>query len=179
MQTSDFYKKEDNMSLIEHTKKELNLAGFFDKEKDFYGGKTGKAVLELIEVFSKQGHSGMSSSVIRNTFNSLASYKTITPLTGGDSEWCEVSDGIFQNNRCSNIFKQEGIFNGQAYNIDGRVFSDDGGKTWFTCKKSCIPITFPYNTNTKSIYIKLNPFQVIFRNLMFNLKKIFIKMKVE
>jgi len=43
-------------NLVEHAKFELELAGYLDTEKDFYGGLTGKAVLELIECFSNQGH---------------------------------------------------------------------------------------------------------------------------
>ena len=42
------------MGLIEHAKMELEMAGLFDKKGDFYEGATGKSVMELIEVFSKQ-----------------------------------------------------------------------------------------------------------------------------
>ena len=42
---------ENHMSLIKHAERELRLAGFFDKDSD-YEGALGKAVMELIEVFS-------------------------------------------------------------------------------------------------------------------------------
>jgi hypothetical protein len=158
--------------LVEHAKYELQKAGLLDKE-DFYGGLTGRAVLDLIKLFSKQRHTGMSASIVRQLFNQLSSYKTITPLTGEDSEWTEVGEGLFQNNRCSNIFRDKNKFKGQAYNLDGKIFSDDGGKSWFTNCKSCVPITFPYNTNIEPKYIKLNNLQIFFRNISFNtIKKI-------
>jgi len=164
-------------NLVEHAKRELKLAGYLYKEKDFYGGNTGKAVLQLIKVFAKQGHSGMSASLVRQLFNSLSDYKTITPLTGEDDEWCEFGEGRFQNNRCCSIFKDDKMFKGQAYWIDGKVFSDDRGKTWFTGKGSVVPINFPYDTNTKSEYIILNPLQVFIRNLRYNLKYNWFKKK--
>ena len=39
------------MGLVEHAKLELEIAGLLDEEGDFYGGMTGKAVLELMEIF--------------------------------------------------------------------------------------------------------------------------------
>ena len=56
------------MGLIEHAKTELEIAGLFDVKGGFYEGMTGKAVIELIEVFSKQGHSGMSAPLVANIF---------------------------------------------------------------------------------------------------------------
>ena len=43
------------MSTTSHAKFELELAGFFDEDSD-YGGAIGEAVMELMEVFAKQGH---------------------------------------------------------------------------------------------------------------------------
>ena len=93
------------MSLIQHAQIELEAAGLFSEDKDFYGGETGKAVMELIEVFSKQGHSGMSAGVVSSLFNKLANYLPLGPITGEDNEWGEVSDNLYQNKRCSAIFK--------------------------------------------------------------------------
>lgn len=166
-------------NLVSHAKKELELAGLFGKETDFYGGNTGKAVLELIKVFAKQGHSGMSAGIVVSLFKTLASYKTISPLTGEDSEWNDVGNGQFQNNRCSRVFKGNDRFNGKAYDIDGKIFSDDKGRTWFTNHNSFIPITFPYDTDIEPIKVILNPIQVFIRNisyfLKYDLKKVFKK----
>jgi len=59
-------------NLKQHAQLELERIGAFSEEGDFYGGMTGKAVMELIEVFSEQGHSGMSASVVVQLFTKLA-----------------------------------------------------------------------------------------------------------
>ena len=46
--------KAEESNLVKHARRELELIGAFDEEKDFYAGMTGNAVIELIEVFSKQ-----------------------------------------------------------------------------------------------------------------------------
>lgn len=97
------------MSLIDHAKFELELQGLLSEEGDFYGGMTGKAVMELIEVFSKQGHSGMSASGVIALFGKLANYEQIGPLTGKDEEWGHLDYGDdlkYQNKRNSAVFKQ-------------------------------------------------------------------------
>ena len=99
------------MSLKQHAQTELEMIGAFSEEGDFYGGMTGKAVMELIEVFSDQGHSGMSASVVLDLFSKLAKYEQLGPLTGKDEEWNELnySDNIkYQNKRNPAGFKQSG-----------------------------------------------------------------------
>ena len=115
------------MNLVEHAKKELEVSGLFDKDSD-YGGMVGKAVLELIEVFAKQGHSGMSASMVRSIFSKLSDYKPLIPLTLKDDEWCEVSNGTFQNKRNSAVFK-EGK-DGKAYYIDAYYKKTQNNTTW-------------------------------------------------
>ena len=51
------------MSLKEHAKYELEKAGLFDKDSD-YNGMIGNAVMELIEKFSEQGHSGFFALIV-------------------------------------------------------------------------------------------------------------------
>ena len=121
------------MGLIEHAKTELEIAGLFDKEGDFYEGMTGNAVMELIEIFSKQGHSGMSAPIVADIFKKLANYEPLGPITGKDEEWNDVSnliDGrtLFQNKRCSALFK-EGK-DEQPYYIDAIIKRDQRGVTW-------------------------------------------------
>ena len=118
------------MGLIEHAKIELQIAGLFDEEGDFYGGATGEAVMELIEVFSKQGHSGMSAPIVADLFKKLANYETLQPITGKDEEWGDVrdlGDGVpwYQNKRCSALFK-DGV-DGKPYYIDAIVKRDQKG----------------------------------------------------
>jgi hypothetical protein len=121
------------MGLIEHAKLELEMAGLFSKEGDFYEGMTGKAVMELIEVFSKQGHSGMSAPIVTDLFRKLANYEPLQPITGKDEEWGDVRDlgdgrSWYQNKRCSALFKDGK--DGRPYYIDAIVKRDQRGITW-------------------------------------------------
>jgi hypothetical protein len=50
----------------------LKSRGLFDEDSD-YAGMVGEAVLELVKVFSKQGHSGFSAGLTRNIFNQILS----------------------------------------------------------------------------------------------------------
>lgn len=120
------------MSLIEHAKMELQIAGAFDKDSD-YQGAIGEAVMELIEVFSKQGHSGMSASYVAGLFHKLAKYEPLVPITGKDEEWSDVRDlgdgkSWYQNKRCSAIFKDGK--DGRPYYIDAIIKRDQRGVTW-------------------------------------------------
>jgi hypothetical protein len=58
---------------------------------------------------------------------------------------------MFQNKRCSHVFKQADRFDGQAYDIDGIIFYDwytdeegNKSKSYFTSADSRVPVTFPY-----------------------------------
>jgi len=48
----------------------LKSRGLFDEDAD-YGGMLGEAVLELIKVFSRQGHSGFSAGLTKEMFYRL------------------------------------------------------------------------------------------------------------
>lgn len=81
-------------------------------------------ILELIYKFTQTGQSGMSAPytarVISQTIEKLCLHKPLSPITGDDSEWKEISDFMFtnkelkegkkeyQNKRCGSIFKKEG-----------------------------------------------------------------------
>lgn len=107
-------KEESN--LIQHAKNELKLAGLFDKDSD-YDGMLGKAVLELVKVFSKQGHSGFSAHQTLKIFNIVANYKPLTPIGKTMTEWMNVGEmsgyELWQNTRRST------------------TFSRDAGQTWY------------------------------------------------
>lgn len=100
------------MSLIDYAKKELEQQGLFDKDSN-YDGMLGKSTLELITVFSKQGHSGYSASLVRQLFNILSNFKPLSPITNNPIEWEKVEGNMWQNKR------------------DSAKFSEDGGKTWY------------------------------------------------
>lgn len=117
--------------MYEHAKRELEIAGLTENDSD-YNGLIAEAVLELAKVFDKQGHSGMSANLTADLFSKLAKHETISPLTGEDYEWDDISrysddsnSPRYQNNRNSAVFKNGK--DGQAYYIDAIVFSGDEG----------------------------------------------------
>ena len=103
-------------NLTDHAKYELELAGLFDKDSD-YDGALGTAVMELVEVFAKQGHSGFSAHRMLAIFNEVANFKPLTPIGKSPDEWVDQSEAsdepMWQNKR------------------RGSTFSRDGGKTWY------------------------------------------------
>jgi len=135
----------DESDLVAHAKRELELAGLHEPDSD-YGGMLYKAVLELIEVFSRQGHSGASASITIELFKRLASYKPLTPLEDKPEDWIEVAEGLYQHRRCSEIFKQDG----EAYWAQGRIFKDSDGGLYVT-EKSSVPIAFPFTMREPEI----------------------------
>ncbi len=105
------------MGTKEYGRKELERIGYFKEGDDPYNDSVANAILELLEVFDNQGHSGFSAPYTARMFHRLAMFKPLTPLTGEDDEWNEVS-GCFQNKRYSAVFKDSK--DGKAYNIEGR-----------------------------------------------------------
>lgn len=130
-------------NLLSHAEKEFELAGWKEEGTDKSQGWVMDNIRELITAFSKQGHSGHSAPYVLDLFNKLARFEIIMPLTGNDDEWCNCSDGLWQNKRDSRVFKNKD----GAWFIDGKAFSDDGGKTYFTNGKSKTPVTFPCNAS--------------------------------
>ena len=78
-------------NLREHAVSEMEIAGVDD---DIYGDMTSKAVLELIDVFEKQGHSGMSASLVLSIFNRVIDFGNLTPLTNDPDEWLHHERGV-------------------------------------------------------------------------------------
>lgn len=131
-------------NLRKHAEIELKAVGYkLDGADEPYNKAAVDAILELIDVFSKQGHSGFSAPYCIQTFAKLASFEPICPLTGADDEWTEVGDGMFQNKRCSHVFKSPERFDGQAYDLNGRIFREPDGSC-YSSGDSLVPIVFPY-----------------------------------
>ena len=151
------------MGCVDHAKREFfhadwtNEAGEF---KDEMQELMCSQVLELLELFAGHGHSGSTFGYALSLFDTLARFKPIGPLTGVDTEWVMHDYGNgphYQNKRLSSVFKDE---DGSCYNIDGRVFwawakrelrEDEEGypgtdvyKSYYTCRDSRTPVTFPY-----------------------------------
>lgn len=132
-------------NLIEHAKAELAALGYTADAEEGPNKWIAENVLELIEAFSKQGHSGCSAPFCVQLFQKLALYEPISPLTGVDDEWVQVADNLWQNKRCSRVFKES---DGRAYDIEGKVFVDPGGFK-YTNRHSRVSVTFPYTPRTQ------------------------------
>lgn len=153
----DKFSKKRESNLVSHAKREFLAIGYIPLDKPQGDGPNKwiqEAVLELLQTFANQGHSGFSAPYCINTFKTLAMFEPLCPLTGEDSEWNEVSDGTFQNNRCSHVFKSKDRFDGQAYDIQGKVFVEENDGGSYTGHDSHVPITFPYTPVTE--YVKVN-----------------------
>lgn len=106
------------MSLVDHAQVELQAAGLFDKNSD-YDGMIGNAVMELVEKFADQGHSGFSAHMTLDIFSTVAAYKPLGPITSNPDEWMHIEENVagdaitWQNRR------------------QGSCFSRDGGKTYY------------------------------------------------
>ncbi len=121
-----------------YAREELRRAGWFDEDA-MYGDMMPNAVLAMARQFADEGHSGMSASIAVALFKDVAMFKPLTPLTGDDDEWSECGEGVFQNKRCSHVFRE----NGQAYDIEGRIFREPDG-CCYTSRDSRVDVEFPY-----------------------------------
>ena len=93
------HQRTNKMSLLEHAKRELKLAGYdiSDKGCDIhddtgYVNSCARNAYELIEALDKADHSGMSVEITLDIFNKLAKWKTLTPLTNNPDEWTQLSE---------------------------------------------------------------------------------------
>ena len=132
----------EECNLVKHAKKEFEILGW--PGDDSMQKMICDNIIELLQCFSNQGHSGFSANYALNLFKKLANFDPIAPLTGDKSEWNDISgssgEPMWQNNRDSEIFK--GI-DGKAYWISGKIFVDKHGCS-YTSRDSQVFITFPW-----------------------------------
>lgn len=98
-----------------HAWDELDRAGLFTGDGDFYGGMTGRAVMDLVDVFVEQGHSGASASIVIDILRRVLAFEPLSPLTDDPAEWMEVADGLWQSRRQAQAFSQDG---GKTYRLN-------------------------------------------------------------
>jgi len=137
-------------NLMDHAKRELDLLGYTEGCEP-PNSWMRDSVLELIETFSKQGHSGFSAPCCIQLFEKIARFLPVKPLTGEDEEWTDLSEEWggprWQNKRCSRVFKDA---DGACYDIEGKVFRDPEGFC-YTSKDSNTPVEFPYIPTTEYV----------------------------
>ena len=164
----------------QHAKRELDLLIESNPEGEIVVEPFIPQILELVDAFGESGQSGGSApftaGCIISTLKKLFAFQPLSPLTGEDSEWNDVSNlgdsPVWQNNRCSHVFKDA---NGIAYDIDGYVFwhwserqldEDEEGypgiskyKSYFTSSMSRKLVEFPYKIPERR-EIKVECFEV-------------------
>lgn len=152
------------MSLVEHAKAEFRAAGWCDENGKFNDEMQHficDDIIQLLTIFGEQGHSGSSAPYAIELFSKLAKFEPIVPLTGEDWEWNDTGHGSLQNKRASHVFKDTET--GECYDINGKVFWEwckpyegrepfEPYKSYYTCRESRVPVTFPYTPKTEYVY---------------------------
>lgn len=137
-------------ALIDHARVELEYA--FGDSRDEMDVMMQACLLSLIGCFAGQEHSGASAAMAISMFERLARFKPLTPLTGDDGEWIELQPALWQNRRCSSVFKTDE----RAYDINGRVFEYPDGSRVTRGASSAPTITFPYTPTTEVVKVPDN-----------------------
>ena len=132
-----------------------------DKDNQHLAMEFKKEILALVDKFGKSGQSGGSapytSECISDVVKKLCMHQPISPITGEDSEWGDVSDNTQQNKRCSALFKD--IPTGKVYYIDAIIWKEtyEDGHTncWGGCAEladgrtvSSACVSFPFVPKT-------------------------------
>ena len=139
-------------NLLKHAERELKFIGY--DGKDEYNNMAKAAIMELLTTFANQGHSGFSANYIVNLFNKLAKYETLSPLTGNDDEWNDVSDMsgemLFQNNRDSRVFKDAT----GTYFIEAIIWNESGESSYTNKDSNRYIKSFPFTP--KTFYVEVD-----------------------
>ena len=141
-------------NLLKHAERELSLIGY--DGKDAYNNMAKAAIMELLTTFANQGHSGFSANYVTDVFNKLARYKILSPLTGEDNEWNDITEmsgdkkTLFQNNRDSAVFKDDT----GCYYLDAIIWVENGGHTYTNNKSLGYIKSFPFTP--KTFYVKVD-----------------------
>lgn len=120
----------------EEIEKRLNK---INKNNDYEQNLITKNILSILNLVKEYNFTKEDCNRIYRLLN----WKPIVPLTGAEEEWNMVEEGLEQNKLCSAVFRYNKD-NSTAHYIDGKVFSNDGGISWYTNKESYINITFPF-----------------------------------
>jgi hypothetical protein len=134
--------------VIDHLKFHSNIyrKGQEEITRAFMNNKDlGKRLTDVLLLITTHGHYDEGMFACMEDLVKLARHQPLTPLTGEDSEWNDVSQGsgspLWQNNRCSSVFKTTPS-NDSAYDVDGITWLDEHGP--FTNGASHTPVEFPY-----------------------------------
>lgn len=102
-------------SLVDHARKELEIAGVEPDEIDWY--------LQVVHSFASYGHSGGSAAGTIPVIMQLLERKNLTPLTDDPEEWVKIDEKLLGNPRkFPNLWQNCRLT---------EAFSHDGGKTYY------------------------------------------------
>ncbi len=104
------------MTLAEHARKELEKCGQYAEDPEY-----SESIIRAVTEFTSYGHSGGSAEMAVKQLYDLLRFRTLSPITSDPAEWIDQSEisgtPLWQNNR------------------DPRIFSEDGGKTWYSVEE--------------------------------------------
>jgi len=156
------------MSYKAHAEREFKAMGYdpIDECEDGPNKWMQEGTMELLEVFSKQGHSGSSAPHAIALFKKLAAFEPLCPVQGTDDEWNDVSSFgggkiHYQNNRCSALFKEA---DGTCHYNDGIVFKGEDDYDTFIGSvediKSSQEVKFPFTPKTFYINVRREKYDI-------------------
>ena len=134
---------------------ELTLIGAL-KEDGMYGGEIGKAVLELLKVFLKQGHSGHSAPLTASLFARLVKGENLSPLTCEPDEFFAVDARYYQNKRNPGVFREKHPENSMPYFIDALIWRNRANGTCWANHLSRLYFQPPFTP--KTFYVETDEF---------------------
>lgn len=108
-------------NLMRHAYEELKYCGIDISEEgcnpknpkdplDGYVNSCAKNAVEMLKIFDKDEHSGMSANITLKIFNALANFRNLDPLTNNPDEWYKLQgceDGDWQNKRNPACFTKD------------------------------------------------------------------------
>jgi hypothetical protein len=116
------------MRYVDFAKQEFKQIKRSDTEDNEMQDLIEGNILELLEVFSKQGHSGSSAPYVVKMFSKLAMFEPISPIEDLEEEWSDVDGDSYQNKRCSALFKEKET--GKCYYLDAIIWREENDSGW-------------------------------------------------
>ena len=145
----------DTGNIIEKAKAEFKAVGYIPLDKspeDDPNKWIQENVLDLLTVFSTQGHSGSSAPFCISYFNKLAKQEPLCPIMCTDDEWTDHTFSerdTYQNKRLSSVFKDGK--DGKPYYLDAIVWKGENGCCFTGCVEefsSSQEIKLPFTPKT-------------------------------
>lgn len=122
-----------------------------DEDSKIMQNMMNNDVLELLKVFSEQGHSGFSAPIAIRLFSKLANHKLITEIEDNPEDWDENG----QHKHIPSVFKRK---DGTCYYLYGTYFAEPDSDNFFyngMCSKTDVHFPLkPSDLETK--YIRLH-----------------------